>query len=113
MANRIIPLAALMLILSAAFFVFRSNSAWQPTKTRNSFVQVRGSHFVIDGRPFRFVGANVPIIPGHMAQAAAAGIKVVRIWALGEGELRDKDRLPDPPGQPPTYPYRWSPDHWN
>ncbi len=110
MANRIISLAALMLILGAAFFVFRGS---QPTEAANNFVQIRGSHFVVSGRPFRFVGANVPIIPGHMAEAAGAGIKVVRIWALGEGELRDKDRLPDPPGQPPTYPYRWSPDHWN
>jgi mannan endo-1,4-beta-mannosidase len=110
MANRIISLAALMLILGAVFFVFRGS---QPTETATNFVQIRGSHFVVGGRPFRFVGANVPIIPGHMAEAAGAGIKVVRIWALGEGELRDKDRLPDPPGQPPTYPYRWSPDHWN
>src|SRR5882724_9191725 len=113
MAKRIIALAALVLIMGAAFFVFRGKAAWQRTEPQKSFVQTRGTHFVIDGRPFRFVGANVPIIPGQMANAASTGIKVVRIWALGEGEPRDKDRIPDLPGQPPTYPYRWTPDHWN
>src|SRR5882724_1696262 len=113
MAKRIFALAALMLIMGAAFFVFRGKAAWPLTEPQRSFVLTRGTHFLIDGRPFRFVGANVPIIPGQMANTASAGIKVVRIWALGEGELRDKDRIPDPPGQPPTYPYRWTPDHWN
>jgi len=109
----IILIAALTVVLGAASFVFRSNAAWQRADPSNSFVERRGPHFVIDGRPFRFVGANVPIIPGEMAKAASVGIKVIRIWALGEGEARDKDRIPDPPGRPPTYPYRWTADHWN
>ena len=113
MINRIIVFAALALGLSAAFFAFR-HDARQPADPVIAFVQTRGTHFVVGGRPFRFVGSNVPIIPGQMGNAASLGIKVVRIWALGEGEvLRDKDRIPDPPGHPPTYPYRWTPDHWN
>jgi mannan endo-1,4-beta-mannosidase len=102
--------AALTLIVGAAFFLL-CWSSWPPA--RNGFVETKGSYFVIDGRPFRFVGANTLILPGQMEQAARAGLKVVRLWALGEGPLRDKDRLPDPPGSPPTYPYRWSPDNWN
>ena len=108
-----ILIAALTVVLGAASFVVRDNPSGQRAESSKSFVERRGSHFAIDGRPFRFVGANVPIIPGEMAKAASVGIKVIRIWALGEGESRDKDRIPDPPGQPPTYPYRWTADHWN
>jgi mannan endo-1,4-beta-mannosidase len=109
-AKRIILMAALTLIVGAAFFVVRTRMNWQPGP---AFVKTQGTHFVVNGRPFRFVGANVPIILGKMPQASEAGIKVIRIWALGEGEPRDKDRIPDPPGTPPTYPYRWTPDKWN
>jgi mannan endo-1,4-beta-mannosidase len=102
--------AAFTLFVGAAFFLLlRAN--WP--LPRNAFVETRSTYFMVAGRPFRFVGANTPIIPGQMEQAARAGIKVVRLWALGEGVPRDKDRLPDPPGSPPTYPYRWSPDNWN
>jgi mannan endo-1,4-beta-mannosidase len=112
-AKTIILLAALTLIVGAAFFVFHGWSGrWYPA-TRLGFVERLGIHFVINGKPFRFVGANVPIIPGHMTEISRTGIKVVRIWALGEGVPRDRDRLPDPPGTPATYPYRWSPDNWN
>ena len=100
-----------MLVVGAAFFVFRPPRAALPAAT--AFVRTQGTHFVINRRPFRFVGANVPIILGRMPQASQAGIKVIRIWALGEGPPRDKDRIPDPPGTPPTYPYRWTPDNWN
>ncbi len=103
--------AALTAIVGAAFFVLLKITP--NSKSRLSFVQTRGAYLVTDGRPFRFVGANSPIIPGQLALAAQSGIKVVRLWALGEGEPRDKDRLPDPPGSPPTYPYRWLPDQWN
>jgi mannan endo-1,4-beta-mannosidase len=112
MAKKSILTAVLTLIVSAAFLMLliRTDS---PDGSRRHFVETHGVHFMLDGRPFRFVGANTPIIPGQAALAAEAGIKVVRLWALGEGEIRDKDRLPDPPGSPPTYPYRWSPDNWN
>lgn len=102
--------AAFPLFAGAAFFLFTRANWRQP---RNGFVVTQGSYFVVDGRPFRFVGANTPIIPGQMELAARSGITVVRLWALGEGLSRDKDRLPDPPGSPITYPYRWSPDNWN
>lgn len=102
--------AAFPLIVGAAFFLITRANWRQP---RTGFVATQGSYFVVDGRPFRFVGANTPIIPGQMELAARSGITVVRLWALGEGPSRDKDRLPDPPGSPITYPYRWSPDNWN
>ncbi len=110
MVKRTLLVAALTSIVGAAFLLL---SGCQAKPDTMGFVQTRGNHFVVDGRPFRFVGANVPIIPGHMDHAARAGIKVIRIWALGEGPQRDKDRLPDPPGQPATYPYRWTAHHWN
>jgi mannan endo-1,4-beta-mannosidase len=108
-AKKLILFAAIPLVVIAAFFVVR-NRRHSPA---SPFVQTQGTHFVVNGRPFRFVGANTPIILGRMPEASKAGISVIRIWALGEGESHDKDRIPDPPGVPPTYPYRWTPDNWN
>ena len=60
---------------------------------RTPFVQVAGARFVLGGRPFRFVGANVSIMHGAPHRAAveatldaavADGLRVVRVWALGE-----------------------------
>jgi mannan endo-1,4-beta-mannosidase len=110
MVKRTFIAAAFPIIFGTALFSLLK-SDW--SERRNSFVTKRGTYFVVDGRPFRFVGANTPIIPGQIAVAARSGITVVRLWALGEGPLRDKDRIPDPPGSPITYPYRWSPDNWN
>ena len=60
---------------------------------RSRFVQVEGRRFVLGGRAFRFVGANASIMHGAPHRAAvestldaiaADGLKVVRVWALGE-----------------------------
>ena len=60
---------------------------------RTPFVQVLGARFVVGGRPFRFVGANASIMHGAPHRAAveatldaavADGLRVVRVWALGE-----------------------------
>jgi mannan endo-1,4-beta-mannosidase len=60
------------------------------------FVRVRGAELVIGDRPFRFVGANLSIMhhPENRAraehvltEAARDGIRVGRIWALGEGTV--------------------------
>jgi len=57
-------------------------------------VAADGSRFVAGGRPFAFVGANVEVMQGErnraraaetLAAAKADGLRVVRIWALGEG----------------------------
>jgi len=105
--------AALTVIVSAAFLVSCGARNRVEVASPKSFVKARGGRFVIDDRAFRFVGANVPILPAQLQQVSQTGIRVVRIWAFGEGEARDKDRLPDPPGARPTYPYRWTADNWN
>ena len=93
MTKRILLVAALAAILSAAFFFYRDRHASSVTGSRGNFVDARGARFVIDGRPFRFVGANVAVIygddertlmPDTLRQAAQSGIGVVRIWAFGE-----------------------------
>ncbi len=57
------------------------------------FVSREGDHLVLHGRPFRFVGANVGIVHGPLERSEAArvldvvaadGVRVVRVWALGE-----------------------------
>jgi mannan endo-1,4-beta-mannosidase len=58
------------------------------------FVGVRDGEFVLSGRTFRFVGANIHVMHGAearrraeetIAAAAADGLRVGRVWALGEG----------------------------
>jgi mannan endo-1,4-beta-mannosidase len=53
-----------------------------------------GTRFVVDGKPFSFVGANVEVMHGAKMRAGYArtldaaradGLRVVRVWALGEG----------------------------
>jgi hypothetical protein len=75
-------IAALVLVGSAAVLFFGCRPNEGGGSSRGQFVQRRGSRFEIDGRPFRFVGANVAVMyrdedREHMAetltQAAAAG----------------------------------------
>ncbi len=60
---------------------------------RARFVQVDGRRFVLGGRGFRFVGANASVMHGvphrealdaTLDAVAADGLRVVRVWALGE-----------------------------
>lgn len=60
-----------------------------------AFVRVRGNRFVVGEQPFRFVGANLSVMHGPdnraaaeevLAGAAEDGLRVARVWALGEGE---------------------------
>jgi mannan endo-1,4-beta-mannosidase len=57
------------------------------------FVQARGGQLVLDGQPFRFLGANVSVMHGPHERAGYEsvldavvldGLKAVRLWALGE-----------------------------
>ncbi|HJZ88602.1 MAG TPA: hypothetical protein VKN99_25690 [Polyangia bacterium] len=59
------------------------------------FVRVEGADFALDGQSFRFVGANLRVMHGQVYReryqevldaAARDGLRVGRIWALGEGE---------------------------
>jgi mannan endo-1,4-beta-mannosidase len=97
MGKRLFAIAALALSVGAALFLFRG-SLEHPG--RPGFVQVRRGHFVTDGRPFRFVGANAAVTYGddervHLSDtlraAASAGVRVVRVWAFGG---RETDSVP-------------------
>ena len=86
------------------------------------FVRAQGTRFVVQGRPFRFVGANVSVMyrdedrarmPETLARASQAGIRVVRVWASGEGGTNDVGPLADFADWPRTHPFRWAPDKWN
>jgi hypothetical protein len=81
-------------LLAMSFGLARADRiAAPPPAPVDSFVRVRGTHFVRDGIPFRFLGANVAVThgPSHRAALAAtldevsrAGLSVIRVWALGE-----------------------------
>jgi mannan endo-1,4-beta-mannosidase len=79
-----------------------------------SFVRVSGTQLILDGQPFRFLGANVSVIHGERERAGyeavldaakADGLRVVRLWALGE--------QPEP-GEPyhPLYAFRIGERGW-
>jgi hypothetical protein len=62
--------------------------------SRRPFVTVSGARFLEGDRPFAFVGANLNVLHGPDARAGAIatldaaakdGLRVARIWALGEG----------------------------
>lgn len=83
---KIVLLAASVAALSAA-----PATAAEPV---GGFVRVRGDGLVLGDQPFRFVGANLSImhyverraLADSVLQASAAdGIRVGRIWVLGEG----------------------------
>src|SRR5262245_17194114 len=104
MVKKVLVLAALAIVAGAAIFFFRAPQFNGPTLTRPGFVQVRDGRFMIDGQPFRFVGANVAVMyrdedrahmPETMRQAAQVGIKVVRVWAFGEGGPNDVKPIAD------------------
>ena len=80
-------LAAFALIAGAAILFAIYNWRSAGARARPGFVQTLGGKFVIDRRPFRFVGANVSVMyrdedrarmPESLQQTARAGIKVVR-----------------------------------
>ncbi|MCU1268691.1 MAG: Cellulase (Glycosyl hydrolase family 5) [Acidobacteria bacterium] len=122
MPKKSLVIAAVALFASAAVFIFRSNPAGHNQPGRPGFVQAAAGRFVIDGQPFRFVGANVAVMfrdedraqmPETMRQAAQAGIKVVRVWAFGEGGPDDVKPIGDFNDWPRTFFFRKAPGQWN
>jgi mannan endo-1,4-beta-mannosidase len=108
----------------AAIFLAASDPAARRERPPDGFVGRSGTRLVADGRPFRFVGANVAVMyrdedrammPETFRQAAAAGITVARVWAHGEGRPEggvmsvggDRDDWPR------THPFRYAPGEWN
>ncbi len=108
-------------LAGAAYFFFTRTGARPGARAR--FVSTNGARFVVDGRPFRFTGANTAVIYGDeerermgetFRQAALDGVGVVRVWAFGEsaeddgkpgGVTRDEWLKP--------HPFRRGPDDWN
>jgi mannan endo-1,4-beta-mannosidase len=121
MTTRLLLIAVLALVVSAAFLFSRQSHTGAGARS-DSFVRTRGSRFVIAGRPFRFVGANVSVMyrdedrarmPETLRQAAQSGIRVVRVWASGEGGPGDVGAVADLSDWPRTHPLRWAPGKWN
>ena len=114
--------AALLLVGSSAvlFLVASPNVATDGAK--DHFVRQRGGRFFVGQKPFRFVGANVALVyrdedralmPETLRQAAQAGIKVVRVWAFGEGGPNDVKPMKDFDDWPRHHSFRLAPGQWN
>jgi len=121
--KKLLAVAALVIVGSAAvlFLVASPNSA-SNTPRRDQFVRQRGGRFMIGQKPFRFVGANVAVMyrdedrarmPETLRVAAQAGIKVVRVWAFGEGGPNDVKPMADFEDWPRNFFFRRAPGEWN
>jgi hypothetical protein len=121
MNKKLLAIAALALIGSAALlFILTSSNGG--ASSRSAFVRLNRGRFTQNGQPFRFVGANVAVMyrdedrermPETLKQASDAGIKVVRVWAFGEGGPNDVKPMADFADWPRTHPFRFTPDQWN
>ncbi|HEY8224321.1 MAG TPA: cellulase family glycosylhydrolase, partial [Pyrinomonadaceae bacterium] len=115
-------IAALLLIGGAAVFLYVASPETRSVAARYGFVQRRGIRFEVNGKPFRFVGANVAVMyrdedrermPETLKRAEQSGIKVVRVWAFGEGGPNDVKPVADFEDWPRTHSFRLSPGQWN
>src|ERR1051326_770663 len=122
MARKQFLLAASALIAGAAILFAILYWPGAAHRGRGGFVQADGLRFVIDRKPFRFVGANVAIMyrdddrahmPETLQRAAQSGIKVVRVWASGEGGPDDVKPVADLRDWPRTHAFRNRPNEWN
>ena len=112
---------ALVIVGAAVFFRAASTEAPAGAAARQ-FARHRGARFEVNGKPFRFVGANVAVMyrdedrermPQTLRQAAQLGIKVVRVWAFGEGGPNDVKPIADFDDWPRTHSFRVTPNEWN
>src|ERR1051325_10322960 len=100
MSKKTILYAALALVVGAAIFFAaqkqRGGGGNRPV--RRGFIGARGASFTLNGEPFRFVGANVAVMyrdedrarmPETLREASRQGLRVVRVWAFGEGDQND------------------------
>src|SRR5690349_23080507 len=122
MSRRLIAVAALVLVASAAVLFLVASPSVNTNSTAGAFVRQRNGRFFVGNRPFRFVGANVAVMyrdedrahmPETLRQAAQAGIKVVRVWAFGEGGPNDVKPMADFADWPRTHYFRLAPGQWN
>jgi mannan endo-1,4-beta-mannosidase len=122
MNKKLLLVAALVLVGSAAVLFLAATPNATSNPATDGFVRQRNGRFVIGQKPFRFVGANVALMfrdedrermPETLRQAAQAGIKVVRVWAFGEGGPNDVQPVADLADWPRNHPFRWAPGQWN
>jgi mannan endo-1,4-beta-mannosidase len=124
MGRKSLLLVALAVILAGAAIFFFAQREKIGRATRPGFVSTNGSRFTIDGRPFRFVGANVSVMykdedrermPETLREAARDHLRVVRVWAFGEGSEEDGIRAVgnDKNDWPRKHRFRPAPDRWN
>jgi len=123
MQKKAFVIAALALVVGTAFLLVRERTQPNSNSAPNAFVRVSGSRCVIARNPVRFVGANVSVMhrdedrarmPETLRQASLAGIRVVRVWASGEGGPNDIGPVgADAADWPRTHPLRWAPGKWN
>ena len=116
-------LLAVSALIAVAAILFGA-AIWR-SPSRNAvpgFVRAKGLRFDVDRKPFRFAGANVSVMyrdddrarmPETLRQAAQAGIKVVRVWASGEGGPDDVRPIADFNDWPRTHSFRNKPNEWN
>ena len=122
MNRKLLVVAALVLVGSAAVLFLISSRNSPANAAKDQFVRQRGGRFFVGNKPFRFVGANVAVMyrdedrarmPETLHQAAQAGIKVVRVWAFGEGGPNDVKPMADFADWPRTHYFRLAPGQWN
>jgi hypothetical protein len=115
MNKKLLVIAALALSGSAAL-LFLLTSSNGGASARSPFVRLNRGRFTQNGQPFRFVGANVAVMyrdedrermPETLKQASDAGIKVVRVWAFGEGGPNDVKPMADFADWPRSHPFRF------
>src|SRR6185436_2410028 len=111
--------AALILVGSAAGLFLGVSPSANTGAPKGQFARQRGGRFFVGNKPFRFVGANVAVMyrdedrermPETLRQAAQAGIKVVRVWAFGEGGPNDVKPIADVADWPRHHSFRFTPD---
>src|SRR5215211_6599693 len=122
MNKKLLAVAALVIVGSAAALFLGASPNVSDDNSKSEFVRQRGGRFVIGQKPFRFVGANVALMyrdedrarmPEALSQAAQAGIKVVRVWAFGEGGPNDVRPMKDFDDWPRNHSFRLAPGQWN
>jgi len=122
MNRKLLMIAALVLVGSAAVLVLVASQNSPSNAVKDEFVRQRGGRFFVGNKPFRFVGANVAVMyrdedrarmPETLRQSAQAGIKVVRVWAFGEGGPNDVKPMADFADWPRDHYFRLAPGQWN
>src|ERR1044072_7209475 len=122
MNKKLLVVAALVLVGSAAVLFLLASPSSSANSANGQFVRQRGGRFFVGSKPFRFVGANVAVMfrdedrarmPETLRQAAQNGMKVVRVWAFGEGGPNDVKPIADFNDWPRTHSFRNRPNEWN